>query len=94
MMPELTQGVLDEPTLQALLDDLTGLTEILEVLTKGGEFTRAQRVDEDLRQAVAALTAGRVRGVQVRYLWEGQQWLDTLLQGPEGVRLVRVNPPG
>ena len=90
MMPELTQGVLDEATLEALLDDLTGLTEILEVQIKGGEFSRARRVDEDLRQAVAALRGGQLRGVQVRYLWEGQQWLDTLLRNLEGVRLVRM----
>lgn len=93
MLAELTQGRLDEPTLTALLDDLSELTEILEVLTKGGECARAERSQPDLREAVAALQAGQLRGVQVRYLWDGQQWLDTLLRGPDGVRLVRVQVP-
>ena len=46
--------------------------------------------DEDLRQAVAALQDGRLRGVQVRYEWQGRQWLDTLLRSQEGLRLVRL----
>ena len=63
-LPPLTQSCLDECTLEALLDDLSSLTEILEVTVKGGEFDRAEKTSLALRPAVKALQAGLVRGVQ------------------------------
>lgn len=89
-LPALTQSCLDESTLEALLDDLSSLTEILEVTVKGGEFDRAEKTSLALRPAVKALQAGLVRGVQIRYLWHQQQWLDTLLGGGNEIRIVRI----
>ena len=40
--------------------------------------------------AQAGLAAGDFRGVQVRYVYEGKEWCDTLLAAPGGVRLVRI----
>ena len=89
-LAELTHSTLDNLTLQRLLEDLTSLTEILEVTTKGGEFCRAKRSPQTLGLAVEALQAGQIRGVQIRYRWQQEEWLDTLLAGPAGLRIVRV----
>jgi len=90
VLPELTQADLDGETLGALVDDLNNLTQILEVITKGGEFSMAGKTSIPLREAVRALQRGQIRGVQVRYVWRDEEWMDTLLRGPAGVRIVRM----
>lgn len=90
MSPELTQADLDSETLQQLLQDLGQLTEILEVSVKGGGTQRAQTSHRDLAELAVKLEAGELRGVQVRYLWQGQHWLDTLMRTPTGVRIIRT----
>lgn len=89
-LPELTEAVLDDDTLAALVRDLRGETQLLEVQLKGGQFERGQRHQIPLEQAVSMLTAGEIRGVQIRYRWSEQEWLDTLLRHPEGIKLVRI----
>jgi hypothetical protein len=90
-LAELTQAVLDQTTLQALVADLTTLTTILGVTTKGGQQHHAKASQLSLMEAMEALQQGMLRGVQIHYLWQGQEWLDTLLRGPEGsIRIVRT----
>ena len=89
-LSELCQGVLSAELLDTLIYDLTSLTEIESVIVKGGEFSMAERTQMDLRTAVEHLKAKNLRGVQIRYGWEGKAWLDTLLNSPEGVKLVRM----
>lgn len=88
--PRLTTADLDPATLDALFSDLTGLTEIDEVLVKGAATAYAGR--SGLAEARRAL-AGGARGIQIRYRWEGEAWLDTLLRTPLGIRLVRTPLP-
>lgn len=87
-LPELHQGELDEGTLRALFDDLERHTEVLDVLVKGAGY--ANEAPVPLREAQAALTSGAVRGVQVRYRWDGAEWRDTLMRTAGGVRVVRM----
>lgn len=93
-LPELTQSELDGETLAALVQDLTSQTEILDVLTKGGQCARADKVSLTLEEAVTALCSGAVRGVQIRYLWQGTQWLDTLINNQGTIRIVRTSGSG
>jgi hypothetical protein len=90
LLPELTQSELDGETLVSLVQDLTSQTQILEVLTKGGLCARADKTELTLEEAVTALCAGAVRGVQIRYVWEGTQWLDTLINNQGTIRIVRT----
>lgn len=92
-LAELTQAVLDHATLEALVRDLGSQTQILSLTTKQGEQRRAQSAGDSLVEAVEALKQGKLRGVQVHYLWRGQEWLDTLLRGPEGIKIVRTLAP-
>lgn len=88
-LPELQDQRLDEATVAALFDDLAALATIVEVRLKAGP-RRAEAGAVTLAEARAAWEAGEVRGVQVRYTYAGDVWLDTLLRGPDGVRLVRM----
>lgn len=92
-LPELCQGLLDREQLSALVADLTELTQVQEVLLKGGEFSMAERSHMNLEIALEYLVRGQLRGVQVRYSWNGSHWMDTLLRSPEGIRLVRMPAP-
>jgi hypothetical protein len=91
-LPELHQGALDLPTLRQLLDDLALCAEIVEVRSKGGPIDHAdpEGTFEDARRAFERRA---VRGMQVRYRWEGDEWIDTLLWASEGPRLVRMRAP-
>jgi hypothetical protein len=90
-LPELHEGDLDREGVLALVRDLEALTTIREVVLKRGAGVRVDGVAETpLSEAAAMLLGGRVRGVQVRYAWEGAEWLDTLLATPGGVKLVRI----
>ena len=90
-LPELHQGVLDSATLDQLVVDIETCTEVLEVIPKFGADSYVGE-DEviDLRKAISMLGEGQLRGVQIRYKYDGSQWWDTLMGTPQGVRLVRI----
>ncbi len=92
-LPELQTGDLDAPTLAALFDDLERHTDVLDVLVKGSPTRHVSPTPIPLREAQALLAAGEVRGVQVRYRWQGAEWRDTLMQLPAVVRVVRMQMP-
>lgn len=91
-LAELHQGHMDPMGIESLFRDLEALTEILEISIKGGALHHAQATPS-LEQARNGLLAGRVRGVQIRYVFEGQEWWDTLIAQPPGARLVRMKAP-
>ena len=63
----------------------------LEVRTKGGANQYADPGEITLVQAAQWLTDGQVYGVQVRYGWQGQHWIDTLTRTPDGqVKVLRM----
>lgn len=93
-LPDLHTSDLDAATFAALFDDLERHAEVLDVLVKGDARANASDVPVPLREAQAMLAAGVVRGVQIRYRWEGAEWRDTLLRLPTNIRIVRMRMPG
>lgn len=91
-LPDLHQATLDEATLEQLFFDIRHAAELLSVSLKGGEQARASGLDgaDPLEQARELLRQGRVAGAQLRYRHDGRVWCDTLMNSPEGVRLVRI----
>jgi hypothetical protein len=90
-LPELQDQILDPATLGRLFTDLETSTRILEVVYKGAaEVADAQPGSRDLAAARLALDERRVLGVQIRYVFAGRQWWDTLLPVAGGVRLIRI----
>lgn len=86
---ELYQSELSPEQLAALQIDLTELTEILATLPKGGSLEMAPNTTLPLDEGIAQLTCGAIHGLQIRYRYDGDEWWDTLLRTPRGVRLVR-----
>lgn len=90
-LPALQQAALDGETFEALFRDLSQCVHLLAVLPKGTAHGHASERGISLEEAREGVLSGRLRGVQIRYLHEGQEWCDTLLNSPTGVRLVRIN---
>lgn len=90
-LPDLEQGELDEATLRALAGDIRDHAELIEVRVKGAARSRGQETSLD--QGVRDLVQGRVRGLQLVYHFDGQTWMDTVLQAPGGFRVVRMPAP-
>ena len=91
-MSPVYEGLLDGAAIEALVADLEGHADVLDVFVKGGARTATDAVDTPLRTAFAALRVGAA-AVQVRYRFAGAEWRDTLLPTAAGVRLVRVQTP-
>jgi hypothetical protein len=89
-LPELTQAVLDQTTLDRLFDDIAGCTRLLDVTVKLSANRMVPQERVTLEEARALLDARAVRGVQLRYLYDGGEWWDTLIATPDGVRVVRI----
>lgn len=92
-LPELHSGDLDAATLAALIDDLERHAVVLDVLVKGAPGEHVSPTPVPLREAWLQLISRTVRGVQVRYLWQGAEWRDTLMLVPGAVRVVRMRMP-
>lgn len=87
-LPPLTQALLDAPTLAALFADLAEHADVLDVITKGAPRRHAAAEVISLDAAREALNHGVA--VQVRYRWDGAEWLDTLMPSGAGARIVRI----
>ena len=73
-----------------LLDDLTTCTEILSVQVKALPNTQVGDAITNLQAAAQLLLAGEVRGVQIRYRYQGAEWCDTIMNVAAPYRLIRV----
>lgn len=89
-LPALQQQLLDEDTISCLVRDLGAFASILEIRGKSGQSAYATLDFSTVADAVAGLRSGLARGVQIRYLFEQREWLDTLLATPAGIRLTRL----
>ncbi len=89
-LPPMQDAVLDEETLQQLFVDLSEVADTLEVRMKFANERPASEGSSSLAAAIAALSSRSVAGVQVHYRHDGVEWTDTLMPGPEGIRLVRI----
>lgn len=90
-LPELHSSSLDDAQVAQLLTDIEICTELTEILPK---FAAQQRVPDTasvtLAQAREWLTTRAVRGLQLRYRYDGADWWDTLMQDGDRYRIVRI----
>lgn len=89
-LPQLQQEVLDAATLEQYQTDLAYLADILEVKIRSTRAQPDRQPAGSLADAFRELREGSAGGVQLRYCFAGQHWLDTLLPVATGIRLVRV----
>jgi len=88
-LPALRTADLDEEGLDTLLTDLAACAEDIELVVKSGPAARAECAAASLQLAIQRFRAGELRGVQIRYRFEGRVWCDTLMRTATGMRLVR-----
>lgn len=90
-IPELYQGQLDPAGLLAYADDLAALEAAVHVNVKSAERAYVDEAQAwSVGAAFAALSAGSVRAVQLRYVHDAVHWTDTLFRSGDGYRLVRM----
>lgn len=92
-MPALQEGILDADTLRTLLFDIENAGQLLGVSLKWKCTELASAAEVSLTRVADLLLSKQLLGVQIRYLYAGRQWWDTLLPGGEGTRLVRIEQP-
>jgi hypothetical protein len=92
-LPPLWQATFDESILDRLFADLESATEVLSIQAKADPRAHAPADPLTLAAAWERLAARAVRGVQVRYRYDGHEWADTVLCAPGGYRLVRMQVP-
>lgn len=87
-VPLMVEGTIDAQTLRRLFLDLDGAARIIGVREKGSPttYTKAEPTPAD---ALRRLQSGEARAVQVRYLFAGDEWTDTILAAGPGYRVVR-----
>ena len=87
-LPALEEGALDAAGVTALFADYQAHTQVFEVMSKGAARGRAR--DGGLLELLPALLSGELRGLQVRYHYQGVEWWDTILRAPAGFKVVRM----
>lgn len=93
-LPTVYQTILDPETFDALIADLRACARALVVSVKYAERVQVdEREQWTLEGARAALQAGQVRAMQVRYAHQDGLWTDTIFPASEGFRVVRMRTP-
>ncbi len=90
-LPDLNLATLDWPGVEALLRDIAACTQVTEIIPKvlaQGYVTDGAPLT--LADARRLLEERAVRGLQIRYRYEGADWWDTLMVVSNGWRLVRI----
>lgn len=89
-MPELTQARLDAATLDQLFIDIATCTKVIDVTAKLAATQMVPQRKLTLDDAHALIRTRGVRGVQIRYLYDGSEWWDTIIVNGDEVRVVRI----
>ena len=89
-MPELTQARLDPATLDQLFVDIATCTKVIDVTAKLAPTQMVPQQRLTLDDAQELVRTRGVRGVQIRYLYDGSEWWDTIIVNGDEVRVVRI----
>jgi hypothetical protein len=89
-MPELTQARLDPATLDQLFIDIATCTNVIDVTAKLAATRMVPQQRLTLDDAHELIRTRGVRGVQIRYLYDGSEWWDTIIVNGDEVRVVRI----
>jgi len=88
-LPELHQTVLTTETQAALFADLEACTEILAVMPKAGPgYVTPEEIG--LKEGEALLNEGALRGLQIRYRYQNEEWWDTLINRNDQIHITRI----
>jgi hypothetical protein len=88
-LPELHQTVLTPETLADLVTDLKACAKILVVMPKAGPGYVAPK-EIDLDEGAKLLESGQLRGLQIRYRYQNEEWWDTLINRDGNISITRI----
>jgi hypothetical protein len=90
-LPDLNMTLLDSAQVEQLFRDIEQCAQITEIIPK---FAARGHVPETatvtLAEARELIATRAVRGLQLRYRYEGADWWDTLMLVGDQFRLVRI----
>ena len=90
-LPELSEGLLDAQQIEQLLRDIELCAQVSEIIPK---FAPRAHVPENpqltLTDARQLLDTRAVRGLQIRYRYDGHEWWDTIMVVGDQFRVVRI----
>lgn len=89
--PPICDVLVDAATIDQLFFDIAAAAELIGVTLKARGAQRADAAAPELTAAHAALRAGAVGGVQLRYRHAGEEWCDTVISIADGFRLIRIS---
>lgn len=89
-LPELQDALVDQGTLECLFRDIAMCTHVLEVIPKFARDVMTGDEKLSIEDALRLLVQGQARAVQVRYRHESAEWWDTIMETPQGFRVVRI----
>jgi len=85
------EGALSHADLERLVGEIAAHAHVQEILLKRSATQMIDAGEQAPLGAIPGLIAsGMVRAAQVRYVWEGTTWMDTILATPGGCRVVRI----
>lgn len=92
---DLFMSVVELPMVSQLFRDIQAHGELLSVGLKSDARGLSGEPSADLEVAATWLGDGSLRGLQLRYRFEGEIWFDTLLRLPSGTafKLIRCKSP-
>jgi hypothetical protein len=90
VVPEMRVVQLTGEDVQALFLDLAAVAQVSQVVLKGSSTQYASQNSVTLENALPMLLSNSIRGMQVRYGYDGHEWTDTLFrEADDQFRLVR-----
>jgi hypothetical protein len=69
--------------------DLKACAEILVVMPKAGPGYVAPK-EIDLDEGAKLLESGQLRGLQIRYRYQNEEWWDTLINRDGNISITRI----
>jgi len=92
---DLFMSVVEPDMLRQIFVDIQDHAELLSVGLKSDSRALSGEPQADLSLAQSWLEDGSLRGLQLRYLFQGEIWFDTLLRLPSGTafKLIRNKAP-
>lgn len=87
----MSDAILDSDTIAALFQDYRACATAVRIQLKTGPGFVLPQNAPSLDEAESLLLSGNLRGVQLHYHFNDQDWCDTLMSVAAGVRLVRVS---
>ncbi len=93
-LPPMREALLTKEQVRQLFSDIESLASDILLMQRSASSQQASvsraTTAEQLRTAQESLLSGNVPRVQIRYLWQETNWIDTLEAREQDVRLVRI----